>query len=295
MACPCCGEMRPTEALECLQCGARQVGEPLAPPERQLPRLGPALGALSIPLLVIAAFLALWLFGNDMKVLRVIAVDLLGDSTSTTRSWLRIDPTLPFYRIIRYDAYRLAFYLSAGLVPLSALGWWMGRRARRLAETDAERFGGRRLASAATMLSISLFFTFSALSLSAIPEAIERGRERRLAATRAVMYELHENLLRKYYREYGTYPQELSDLSRVSREVVTGNDYWERALSYAPVSVIASKNGAHGFSNYKMVSAGPDGEFGTDDDITMIDGVIVSTPSEPNLETGWSAPTKPRP
>jgi hypothetical protein len=37
-------------------------------------------------------------------------------------------------------------------------------------------------------------------------------------------------------------------------------------------------------SNYKLLSAGPDGRFGTEDDITMIDGVIVETQNEPGSD-----------
>jgi hypothetical protein len=48
------------------------------------------------------------------------------------------------------------------------------------------------------------------------------------------------------------------------------------------------------FSNYKLVSAGSDGKFGTEDDITMIDGVIVSTPYDSDPQTGLSEPARPR-
>jgi hypothetical protein len=294
MICPCCGQSRQLESMVC-SCGARQVGAPLAPPEIRLPRLGPALVALAPPLLAVLVFGAFWIFGNDLKVGRVLLVEALGENTSFTRDWLRIDPNLPSYRIFAYDAYRLAFYLSVVLIPLSAIGLWLAQRARRLSQAQPTNVGGRRMAEASWALSLLLLVSVSASAISAIPSAIERGREKRLAATRASMYQLHEQLLRKYYREYGTYPQELTDLSRVSRTPVTGTDYWERVFNYAPVSVIAARGGPRGFSNYKLVSAGPDGEFGNEDDITMIDGVIVSTPSEPDLPTGWAAPTKPRP
>ena len=266
----------------------------MAQPEVKLPGLSPALIALAVPLIVIFAFLAVWLFGNDMKVMRVIMVSLLGESTKFTSDWLRIDPRLLSYRIVGFDAYRLAFYLSAGIIPLLLVGLWLARRAMRLVKSDAQRFGGFRIAQASMAMSLVLLFGIGSAAISSIPDAIERGRERRLAATRAVMYELHEEALKRYYREYGTYPQELQDLGRVTREPVAQQDYWERNLTYSPVSVIASKSGARGFSNYRLVSAGPDGEMGTDDDITMIDGVIVSNKTDLDLPTGWSTSEKPR-
>ena len=293
--CPCCGCINKTSnETICTTCGAHRVGEPLAQPEVKLPGLSPALFALTIPLLVIFAFLAIWLFGNDMKVARVLMVSVLGESTKFTSDWLRIDPRLLSYRIVSFDAYRLAFYLSAGIIPLLLVGVWLARRALRLVKSDAQRFGGLRIAQASLGMSLVLMIGIGTIAISSIPGAIERGRERRLAATRAVMYQLHEEALKRYYREYGTYPQELQDLSRVTRDQVPQQDYWERNLTYSPVSVIASKGGARGFSNYRLVSAGPDGEPGTDDDITMIDGVIVSNKTDLDLPTGWSTSEKPR-
>jgi hypothetical protein len=280
MVCPCCGKHREISSSECSSCGARQVGEPLAPPDFLLPKLGPALIALACGILVILVFLAVWIFGNDVRVGRVLLVALLGDDTKLTNTLLQVDPKLPYYRIFRYDAYRLASYLSLGLIPLSLTGIWLARRALRLGRTDPSRFGGSSVAKISLALSAALFLTFSTVGISSIPAAIERGRARRLAATHARMYQLHQQALQKYYKEYGSYPQELTDLSRVNAESAPQIDYWERNFSYLPESVIASKGMAISFSNYKLVSAGPDGKFGTEDDITMVDGVIVSGQSE---------------
>jgi hypothetical protein len=259
------------------------VGEPLAPPDLLLPRLGPAFIALTCGVLVIVVFLLVWVLGNDMRVGRAFLVTLLGDGTKLTESLLRADPKLPYYRIFSYDAYRMAFFLSIGLIPLSFAGIWLARRAMRLVKNDPSRFGGASLAKTSFVLSAALFLTFSTVALTSIPAAIERGRARRLAATHARMYQLHRQALQKYYKEYGSYPQELSDLSRVSAESAPQVDYWERTFSYLPESVIASKGMAISFSNYKLVSAGADGKFGTEDDITMVDGVIVSGQSENDL------------
>jgi hypothetical protein len=228
-----------------------------------------------------------------MKVMRSLIVSVIGDSTLVTREWLRIDPRLLTYRIFAYDGYRLAFYMSAVLIPLSLFGMWLARRAQRLGRTNAFSYGGQRLSRFSWVLSLILFVAFSTVTLTSIPGALERGREKRLAATAAQMYRLQETL-QKYYREYGTYPQELADLNRFSREPLPDSDYWERSFGYAPVSVIASKGHAIGWSNYRLVSAGPDGKFGNEDDLTMIDGVIISAPADPDLRTGWPAGAKAR-
>lgn len=257
-----------------------------------MPRLGAAFAAFACAVLIVLVFLAIWIFGNDMKVGRALLVYALGDSVKITQSLLQADPKLPYYRIFSFDAYRLAFILSFGLIPLSVFGVWLARRAALLAKKDPARFGGLSLAKISLAMSACLFVIFSAAMATSIPGAIERGREKRLAATRAMMYELHQQALQKYYREYGSYPQDLSDLSRVNAESSPQSDYWQHSFSYLPVGVIASKGSAISFSNYKLVSAGPDGKFGTEDDITMVDGVIVDGQSNDDLPTTILTPEK---
>ena len=292
MICPCCGGEREVAAMECRACGARQVGTPLLPPDVVLPKMGPALMALGCAILVVTVFLAAWIFGNDMKVGRVFLVTLLGEGTKLTRNLLQADPKLPYYRVFSYDAYRLAFLLSLALIPLSLMGIWLARRARRLATQWPERFGGGKLARVSLALSTVWLVVFSTVTVTSVPEAIERGRAKRRAATRAVMYQLHQQALQKYYQEYGSYPQELSDLARINAEASPRLDYWERSFSYLPVGVIASKGSAISFSNYKLVSAGADGKFGSPDDLTMIDGVIIEGPVEEDLPSGGLLPEK---
>lgn len=296
MICPCCGQQREIKVRECASCGARQVGEPMAKPDILLPRLGMSIGALTCVGLAVAAFLALWIFGNDAKVGRVLLVWMLGDGTRLTQSLLQADPKLPLYRIFNYDAYKSAFVISAAALPLSLLGMGLARRARRAIQLEPARYGGRKMAQASFALGAFLFMVFSAVDLSSIPGVIERGRARRLAATRAKMYELHAQALQKYYQEYGMYPQEMTDLSRINAEAAPQTDYWENTFAYAPIPAdeIASRGLAISFSGYKLVSAGPDGVFGTADDVTMVDGVIVESKPDPDLSTGTPAQEKPR-
>src|SRR5262245_3715889 len=86
MVCPCCGQLREISSPECASCGARQVGEPLAPPDVLLPKLGPAFAARACALVVIGTFLVFWIFGNDLKVGRALLVYVLGDGTRLTKS-----------------------------------------------------------------------------------------------------------------------------------------------------------------------------------------------------------------
>lgn len=275
MICPCCGDVRGISSMECAGCGARQIGEPMAKPDVLLPRLGISFAALGCVLIVVFAFVAFWLMGNNMKVSRVLMVWALGDSIKFTSELLQANPKLPNYRIFAYDAYRQVFFQSYIWIPLSMIGLWLGRRAMQKAKASPEQYGGFKTARFSTVASVALLVIFSAVTIANIPGALERGRNKKAAATRAAMYALHAEALEKYHREYGSYPQELSDVSRVNAEAVPNSDYWENSFTYQPTGVIASRGSAISFSNYKLTSPGSDGKLGTEDDITMEDGIIL--------------------
>jgi hypothetical protein len=275
MICPCCGSSHETTHEACPTCQARAVGEPMLQPATKLPGLGPALTALIVAVVVVLAFVATWLLGNDMKVARVLLVTALGESTTFTKSLLQLDPSLLQYRIFSFDAYQLACFMSLGLIPLSIVGMWLARRAMKLRKLNPLQFGGQRMAATALLLSMLWFVLFSAAGISSIPRALQRGRAKHMAAMRAQFYRMHNEALNRYYAEFKTYPQELSDLRDFVPEVIPVTDYWGSAIRYSPTALIASKNGALGYSNYQLVSAGPDAMLGTADDIRMIDGVIV--------------------
>jgi hypothetical protein len=314
--------LRDVAALDCLACGAKQVGEPLAKPELLLPRHGLALSAFSLALFIVCGYLAFWLFANDMRVGRTLLVSLLGaplqaateflqaradwlllydwrgagalllsvfaDMAKLMADWQKADPNLLNHRIFAWDAYRGAFYLSAVAAPLALLSARLAWRGARRAQATPAQYGGLRLAQASLAMSALLFVAFSAAGLSGIPGALERGRERRLAATRAMMYE-HAQALQQYYHEHGSYPRETADLMQATGSPVPQFDYWEKPFKYVPYGTVAARNNA-AFSDFALRSAGPDGEFGTEDDILMIDGVVVDRPLADALPASLLSP-----
>lgn len=238
--------------------------------------------ALCLVALVIIVFLMAWVFSNDMKVGRVLMVQVFGDNLKVTRNLLQLDPLLPYYRIFTFDAYRLAFYLSAVTLPLSLVALWLSQRARRQIRNRPAQFGGIRLANTALALSVILTMAFSAAVITSIPRAIERGREKHAAATRASMLQIGR-VLRNYNDQFGRYPDNLEELQEFTREPLPQMDYWEKQLIYAPGALVASRETASGFSDYRMISAGPDEIIGTPDDIVMQDGMIVPVAAETEL------------
>lgn len=287
MICPCCGTHREESADVCFNCQARKVGEPLIQPETKLPGLGPSLRALLVALIIFIGFLGAWLLSNDMKVARVLLVMALGEGTTFTKSLLQLDPSLLQYRIFTFDAYRLACYLSFGIIPLSMLGMWLARRAQKLASLQPLQYGGRRIATGSLLLSFLFLVIFSAAAISWIPRAIQTGRAKHVAAVRAEFYRLHVEALNHHYTEFGTYPQELSDLRNNLSTLIPQTDYWGNQIRYSPTALIASKNSTPGYSNYQLVSAGPDGIWDSADDIRMVDGVIVNVTDEDNWMTSF--------
>ena len=285
--CPCCGHPHSVNEAACVNCQARSIGAPMVQPANKLPSLGTSFAALAVALLIIAGFVGTWLLTSDMKVIRVFMVAVFGAGTEFTKALLAGDPSLLQYRIFTFDAYRLACVMSFGAIPLSIIGMWLARRARRLSRHQPLAFGGQRIALTAMTLSLLLFVAFSAAGISSIPRAIQSSRARHLAATRAEFYHLHSQALTKYYQEMGTYPQELADLRDFVTVTVPQADYWGNNFSYLPTALIASKKSTPGYSNYRLVSAGPDGIPGTWDDIQMIDGVILSETNEPDPLSGF--------
>lgn len=289
--CPCCGKPHDLAAPECLSCGARPVGPPLAKPDITLPKLGPAMLAVGLVCLIVVGFVAVWLFANNMKVGRVLLVTALGDGYKLTKALLDVDNHLPNYRIFAWDMARLAFFTSAAFIPLALLGIRSAWRALRLASAKPLEFGGLRTARLSLVLSALLFVAFSTAGLRGIPDLIERGRMRHAAATNVMLLE-HAQALKQYYYEFGTYPTETADLARLGLSNVPQADYWEQQFKYAPFGTVASARGVSAFSSFTLTSAGPDGEFGTSDDILMIDGIVVDKAAESELPASLLTPEK---
>lgn len=293
MICPCCGISNKSVNDECPNCHARAVGEPMVQPENKLPGLGPALTALIFALIILLGFVGTWLLSHDMKVARALLVMALGEGTKFSKTLLQLDPSLLQYRIFTFDAYQLAWLMSLGIVPLSIIGMWLARRAMKLSQLNPAQFGGKKIAATAFALSMLWFVLFSAAGISSIPRALQRGRAKHQAEVRAQFYRMHNEALKRYYAEFGTYPQELSDLRDFVPEIIPVTDYWGTAISYSPTALIASKNSAPGYSTYQLVSAGPDAMMGTADDIQMIDGVIVNATDEGDWFSGFFQPKTP--
>ena len=293
MHCPCCGAVKLIEIKNCEACGARPIAEGMARPLTRLPQLGPSMAALGLVLFIVVGFVMLWLMDSDMKVARALLVHAFGDGFEFTKKFLVGDDHLLRYRIFTWDVYHNAFNVCLIAMPLSLIAMRKAWGAARQAQALPHQFGGLLTARLSFALASLLFVGFAAAGLGGIPNMIELGRERHLAATRAAMYE-QAAALHSFSRENGTYPQVRNELG----ERLPKADYWENEFNYEPFGTVASNAtgviGGIGFNSYTLRSAGPDGALGTADDIVMVDGVIVNRPAESDLPPSLLAPVTPR-
>ena len=106
MLCPCCGSDMLVGAFDC-RCGARFVGEPLSDPAIKLQRFGPAITAVALLVIVVAAALLFTKFLAIAAVLVVLAA----------RKAMRLAQRDPeSYGGYRTAAATLAVTLTAGAV-----------------------------------------------------------------------------------------------------------------------------------------------------------------------------------
>jgi hypothetical protein len=291
MPCPCCGNVKPIEAQNCEACGARQIADGMAKPVTTLPKLGPAMAALGLVILLVIGFTAYWLLRSDMKVARALLVTAFGESYKFSRDLLVGDNHLLRYNIFTWDAYRDASTLSLVIAPLAFWAMHLARRAWLKARNLPQQFGGLRMAQVTFALAAVLFVSFAAAGLTSIPTRLERGRQRQVALTNVALYE-NAAAFREYLRKHRSYPQDLTELNVQHLPV---SDYWGTEIKYEPFGTVAdNRSGAASFSSYTLRSAGPDGVLGTTDDIVMVDGVIVDRPAETDLPPSLLAPEKPR-
>ena len=293
MHCPCCGAVKLIEVKNCEACGARPIAAGMARPITQLPKLGPSMAALGLVLFIVVGFVMLWLLTSDMKVARALMVHAFGDGYEFTKKFLVGDDHLLRYRIFTWDVYHNAFNVCLIAMPLALIAMRKAWVAARQAQIMPLQFGGLLTARLSFALATLLFAGFAAAGVSGIPNMIELGRERHLAATRASMYE-QAAALYSFSRENGTYPQERTELSAPLPQA----DYWENEFKYEPFGTVASNAtgviGGVGFNSYTLRSAGPDGVLATADDLVLIDGVIVDRPAEADLPPSLLAPATPR-
>lgn len=174
----------------------------------------------------------------------------------------------------------LGSFLTPWLVPVALLGAYAGWTAYRRARREPARFGGLRCARAGVVLS---GLTLPGLLLFGVHHAHQwyvGRRESARAASRARMLEL-SLAIQTYRKQHQALPSpQLTELRAAGLTSGPVTDEWGKALRYRPTGELAAANPAAApmLTQYSIVSAGEDGEFGTADDLVLQDGVFVPPP-----------------
>jgi|HubBroStandDraft_6_1064221.scaffolds.fasta_scaffold57445_1 hypothetical protein len=247
MLCPCCGEQMPLGAGDC-RCGARFVGEPLPESPFKVQRLGPAMTAVAVSVAVAASC-------------------------------------------------RISLWMALG----GFIAVWLAWRAVKLAKQDPESYGGYRIARLTLTLVLVLGSSLGIYEISRIPRYIHQREIVPKLATQSAMLHL-TGLLEAYKRKNGSYPTNAEALKKTAEETPP-LDYWQKSIIYvsyaesaamysnypvergsqdgdSPIQDLPGADDPPGieFHNFELRSAGPDGIFGTADDIVMRDGVFCTNP-----------------
>ncbi|RMG53958.1 MAG: zinc ribbon domain-containing protein [Acidobacteria bacterium] len=262
MICPSCGTEMDTTSEFC-RCGARRVGPPPTEPVDGIPRLRYGISAFILAGLTFIVQLVI--------TIRNIAIG---------------DLRWPWQLLVTTAS--LALVTLPVLLLAMALAW----RGWRLAVDRPQAYGGRALARRSLTLSLALCLLNLAALAGRLPDWLENARIKRQARTRVLMYKVND-MIARYREQYGAYPERLIDLQELDPSIGPILDTWHHPLVYTPMSAeIASRGLPVPFQKYELVSRGPDGLLGTEDDIVMRDGLIVgpTPPEELEVDAGEQIP-----
>lgn len=247
MLCPCCGDEMPLGPGDC-SCGARIVGEPLPESPFKVQRLGPVMTAVVV----------------------VIAVA---------------------------GACRITMWMAFGALPAVWLAW----RAFKLSKYRPQEYGGYRVAATTLAIALVAGTSLGVFEIYRIPRYFEKIHLSEAATTNAAMLHI-EALAEAYKQKSGSYPN-AEMLEKITGEALPA-DSWQKQIMYMSYGESAAVYGNYPadkdpsepgeptlrdlpasddapgieFHNFEIRSAGPDGIFGTADDIVMRDGVFCTDP-----------------
>jgi hypothetical protein len=279
--CPCCGFKFEGDLHDgCVSCGARAIGAPLAPPERELPFYGRALFVCALGASLFSAFV----------VTVIVAL------------FERVPFSLDFWSLVgalETGAWRMKW----ALLPLALLALWMGARVCASIRREPVRFGGTRLAHGG-LAALALVVVMLITGIARIAPERWRQRQRGLEAGMQARLWTFQRAQLEYRALYGTFPAEVKDLSKlpdadgsvaVALAGLDSNNYKPSvdlaALPSKPKSrqlrgAALRKTSATGnsddaptesisFTNYELRLPGDDRKLNTPDDWLMRDGMII--------------------
>jgi len=112
------------------------------------------------------------------------------------------------------------------------------------------------------LMALSFVLAFVALlSIISLSDCIKTRKQEDIAACQAEMRGV-QSALELYYKHYKCYPDNITGIEASGTLYNNGLDSWQNKFKYQ----LSGHKGAEN-SNYQLGSAGPDGKFGTEDDV----------------------------
>ncbi|MCD6194468.1 MAG: type II secretion system protein GspG [Candidatus Aminicenantes bacterium] len=105
---------------------------------------------------------------------------------------------------------------------------------------------------------VFLLWSLKSRESTQIQEEIQAFSEAKIKLTRANLSALERAVL-NYVLQQGRLPSSLQEISRFAPLGITLEDAWGRRIKYEKLSA----------DNFRLISAGPDGIFGTNDDLVQ--------------------------
>ncbi len=181
------------------------------------------------------------------------------------------------------SSFIFTYWLALG----GALALFEARRAMKLSRRQPDLYGGYSAAAAVFVLTITALLLAGTYGVSRIPRVLERQRMRPEAATQDAIFHW-AGLLEEYKKKNNdSFPETLQDFKKELSKALP-MDYWGKPIKYQsfPAPIAAANMNTRGrpmpglkqFDSFEIRSAGPDGKWGTADDIVMRDGVIITNP-----------------
>lgn len=278
--CPCCGCKFEGELRNgCESCGARSVGDPLPRPERELPAYGRPLLLVAMGTLMVLGFL-----GETI-------VALAGRTPLSFGfwSWVAAGETA-------------AWRLKLVAVPVMFVALWAGRRIYQSMMQTPARFIGLAMARRGLFASALVALTFVTLIAVTVPARLRQRQTAIDAGFKAQGHTIDRAVL-EYQAKYKKFPsvqKDLEDLPDEDGSIAAAlenlDPNWFRPSStvaelpreprrvhtgaaLVKVSTLTASDDAPGavsFTSYELRLPGPDKIYGTDDDLIVRDGAIMT-------------------
>ena len=294
--CPCCGSKTNGDWSNGCACGARSVGEPLPRPDHELPSYSRAL-----ILTVSGSLMVLALIAQTINAF----LQKLPTSKTYTEAFAVVSGSIADFWMWVAAAETAAWQLKWVAIPATLFTFVAGRKMYRSVKESPAQFCGLNYARRGYIASAAVPLLILVLIGLTVPDRLQQRNDRIVAGQKALGYGF-ERLVFQYKQEFGTYPSHKEDLKRLpdpdgsialllkdiqaaeykaSAEVAavpTKKPQFERGAVIRNASLTEETiSESLSYTNYELRLPGHDKQFGTDDDLIMIDGVVYTATRVP--------------